>query len=241
MTSKKGSFLIPSKMQKELQCVGSGLALDELMEASEMSVKLQETFIYDTFHGKSDDSNSIGLVETIISGTGIVKDMYCSKEIEVVDPTTSTKSSASYLQMKDICTLDPSKAYMVGKLITKEVLHGSTKKTGGPWAVGRSLHSQGSKVHKNCKKALGYGRQFLDADGFVKSGNLQPDYFHYVNTAMHKLKFPERLLGSFTCCFKCLCSITLFLCFHSFFSHRSIRNKKQNRAAKCLKTVLQQG
>ena len=40
MTSKKGSFLIPSKMQKELQCVGSGLALDELMEASEMSEKL---------------------------------------------------------------------------------------------------------------------------------------------------------------------------------------------------------
>ena len=118
--------------------------------------------------------------------------MYCAKEIEVVDPTTSTKSSASYLQMKDICTLDPSKAYIVGKLITKEVLHGSTKKTGGPWAVGRSLHSQGSEVHKNCKKALGYGRQFLDADGFVKSGNLQPDYFHYVNTAMHKLKFPEQ-------------------------------------------------
>jgi hypothetical protein len=61
MTSKKGSFLIPSKMQKELQCVGSGLALDELMEASEMSVKLQETFICETFHGKSDDSNSIHL------------------------------------------------------------------------------------------------------------------------------------------------------------------------------------
>jgi hypothetical protein len=84
MISKKGSFLIPSKMQKELQCVGSGLALDELMEASEMSVKLQETFIYDTSHGRSDDSNSIGMAETIISGTGIVKDMYCSiKKLKV--------------------------------------------------------------------------------------------------------------------------------------------------------------
>jgi hypothetical protein len=77
-------------MQKELQCVGSGLALDELMEASKMSVKLQETFIYDTFHGKSDDWNSIGMVETIISGTGIAEDMYCSKEIEVVNPNKST-------------------------------------------------------------------------------------------------------------------------------------------------------
>jgi hypothetical protein len=69
----------------------------------------------------------------IFSGTGIVKYMYFCKEMEVVDPTsTSTKSTASYLQMKDICTLDPGTAYIVGRLITKEVLYGHAKKIEGP-------------------------------------------------------------------------------------------------------------
>jgi hypothetical protein len=31
----------------------------------------------------------------------------------------------------------------------------------------------------------------LDADGFVKSGNHQPHYFHFVNSSMHKLKHPD--------------------------------------------------
>jgi hypothetical protein len=38
-------FLIPSKMQKEIQLAGSGLALNELVEESGMSVKLQIFFI----------------------------------------------------------------------------------------------------------------------------------------------------------------------------------------------------
>jgi hypothetical protein len=60
-----------------IRCVttGSRLTLDELMEESEMSVKLQDNFICDTFHGKRHSSNSIGLVEMIISGTGIVEDV----------------------------------------------------------------------------------------------------------------------------------------------------------------------
>jgi hypothetical protein len=75
--------------------------------------------------------------------------------------------------MNDICTLDPGTACIVGKLITKDVLHGGTKRVGGPWSLGRSLLSQSKEVHKNCKKALGCGRKCLDADGFVKSGNHQ--------------------------------------------------------------------
>jgi hypothetical protein len=193
MSSKKTSFPISSRMQKELQGVGSGLALDKLNEAPELSTQYQDRFIYNTFHGESKNPNSIGMVEMIIAGAAgtIVEDMYITKEIEIVDPNTPTKNTASCLQMKDICTLDPSKAYIVGKLISSEVLHGSTKTIEGPWIVGRSLHSQASEVHKNCKKALGYGRNMLDAEGFVKSGNLQPDYFDYVNTCMHKLKYPQ--------------------------------------------------
>mgnify|MGYP002808061163 CR=1 FL=1 len=76
MTSKKGLFLISSKMQKEIQCVGSGLALDKLLESPDMSVRLQDSFIFDTFHGKKNDLDSIGQVETIMSGAGVVEDMY---------------------------------------------------------------------------------------------------------------------------------------------------------------------
>jgi hypothetical protein len=75
-----------------------------------------------------------------------------------------------------------------------EMLHDSMKTIGVPWIVGNSLHAQGSKVYKNknCKKALGYGRKLLDADGFIKAGNLQANYFHYVNTCMqHELKHPQ--------------------------------------------------
>jgi hypothetical protein len=55
--------------------------------------------------------------------------MYISKEIKVVDPTSSTKRTASYLQMEDICMLDPGTVYIIGsRLITKEVLHGSNHK-----------------------------------------------------------------------------------------------------------------
>jgi hypothetical protein len=71
------------------------------------------------------------------------------------------------------------------------VLHGSTKRVGGPWSLGGSLLSQSKEVHKNCKKALDCGRKCLDADGFVKSGNHQPNYFHFVNSSMHKLKHPD--------------------------------------------------
>jgi hypothetical protein len=194
MTSKKKSFLVSSKMQKEIQSVASGLALDKLLEEPEMSVSQQDTFIFNTYHGKRNDSNSnsIGLVETIVPGTGIVEDMCFSKEVEIIDPTTTTESTASYLQMNDICTLDPGKAYIVGKLVTYAMLHCSTKTIGASWCIGRSLHAQGREVHKNCKKALGHGRKFLDADGFVKSGNHQPDYFCFVNSCMHKLKHPEQ-------------------------------------------------
>jgi hypothetical protein len=192
MTSKKKSFLVSSKMQKEIQSVASGLALDKLLEEPEMSVSQQDTFIFNTCHGKRNDSNSMGLVETIVSGTGIVEDMCFSKEVEIVDPTATTESTASYLQMNDICTLDPGKACIVGKLVTDAMLHCSTKTIGASWCIGRSLHAQGREVHKNCKKALGHGRKFLDADGFVKSGNHQPDYFCFVNSCMHKLKHPEQ-------------------------------------------------
>jgi hypothetical protein len=191
MTSKNATFLISSKMQKEIQCVGTGIAMDKMLAEGEISVKLQEDFMFNTFHGKRNYPNSIGLVETILSGAGIVEDMYFSKEVDITDPNTSTESTASYLQMNDICTLDPGTAYIVGKLITKDVLHGSTKKVGGPWSMGRALLTQSKEVHKNCKKALGYGTKFLDADGFVKSGNHQPDYFRFVNNEMHKLKHPE--------------------------------------------------
>jgi hypothetical protein len=50
--------------------------LDKLLESPEMSVRLQDSFIFDTFHGKKNDLDSIGLVETIISGAGVVEDMY---------------------------------------------------------------------------------------------------------------------------------------------------------------------
>jgi hypothetical protein len=50
------------------RCVraGSGLALDEMMEESKMSDKLQESLINDTFHGKKHSSNSIGLAKMIL-------------------------------------------------------------------------------------------------------------------------------------------------------------------------------
>jgi hypothetical protein len=157
-----------------------------------MTVRLQEVFMFNTFHGKRDDRNSAGLVETILSGAGIVENVHFSEEADITDPSTSTESTAScLLQMNDICTLDPGTACIVGKLIAKDVLHGSTKRVGGPWSLGGSLLSQSKEVHKNCKKALGCGRKCLDADGFVKSGNHQPDYFHFVNSSMHELKHPD--------------------------------------------------
>jgi hypothetical protein len=189
---KKNAYDITSRMQKELQCVGSGLAKDLLNEQAELPSFLQDRFIYNAFHGDKDNPDSIGMVETILSGTGIVEDMYTSQEPEIVDANTPTKSTAttSY-QMKDICTLDPSRSYVTGQRITAGVLHGSTKTIRGPWIVGKSLHAQGTEVHKNCKKALGYGKRFLQADGWVKSGTHQADYFNYVNSCMHALKFPE--------------------------------------------------
>jgi hypothetical protein len=42
MTSKNVTFLVTYKMQKEIQCVGAGLAKDELLEAPEMTVKLHD-------------------------------------------------------------------------------------------------------------------------------------------------------------------------------------------------------
>jgi hypothetical protein len=64
----------------------------------------------------------MGLVEMIISGTGIVKDMYFFKEMEVVDPTRSTKSTASsclstdekYLHARPWNSLHHWKAYHKG-------------------------------------------------------------------------------------------------------------------------------
>jgi hypothetical protein len=53
MTSKKKSFLVSSKMQKEIQSVASGLPLDKLLEAPKMSVSQQDTFIFNTCHGKA--------------------------------------------------------------------------------------------------------------------------------------------------------------------------------------------
>jgi hypothetical protein len=55
MTSKNASFLISSKMQKEIQCVGTGVALDKMLAEGEMTVRLQEVFMFNTFHGKRDD------------------------------------------------------------------------------------------------------------------------------------------------------------------------------------------
>jgi hypothetical protein len=88
--------------------------------------------------------------------------------------------------MKDIYMLDQAKAYIVGKFVTKEVLHGSM------WSVGRSLHSQGREVYKNSKKSPDFGRQFVDPDGFVKLSNPKPNYFCYVNTYVHKMNYPEQ-------------------------------------------------
>jgi hypothetical protein len=68
---KKDLFPISSsKMQKEIQCdVGSGLVLGKLNEQDELSIFNQFKFIYNIFHGGNNNPNSIGLVETIISGT----------------------------------------------------------------------------------------------------------------------------------------------------------------------------
>jgi hypothetical protein len=117
--SPKSAFLISSRMQKEIQCVGSGLAYDKLKEQGELAMRYQTKFVYNSFHGERDDPNSIGLVETIISGAGIVEDMYFRRETEeIVDPKTPTRTPPSSLQMKDICTLEPGKAYIIGKLVT---------------------------------------------------------------------------------------------------------------------------
>ena len=188
---KVTTFPISSRMQKELQYVGAGLALDKLKEQGEMPNVIQYRYIYNIFHGDAGDKNSIGLVEMMMSGTGIAEDMYFAQETEIVDPNTPTKTTATSLQMKDICTLNPEKAYIVGRLVTAEMLHSSTKKVGAPWITGRTLLNQGTEVHRNCKKALGYGRKFLDPEGFCKSGNLQIAYFNYVNACMHELEHPE--------------------------------------------------
>jgi hypothetical protein len=139
-SSKAGTFAISSKMQKEIQCVGSGLVLDKLHVENEMRNILQDQFIYKSFHGEKNNTNTIRLVETIITGKGIVSDMFYSREPGIVDQNTPTKSTSSCLQIKDSCTLDPGKVYKVGDLITTEMLHGSTKMVGGPWIVGKSLH-----------------------------------------------------------------------------------------------------
>ena len=188
---KVTTFPISSRMQKELQYVGAGLALDKLKEQGEMPNVIQYRYIYNIFHGDAGDKNSIGLVEMMMSGTGIAEDMYFAQETEIVDPNTPTKTTATSLQMKDICTLNPEKAYIVGRLVTAEMMHSSTKKIGAPWITGRTLLNQGTEVHRNCRKALGYGRKFLDPEGFCKSGNLQIDYFNYVNVCMHELEYPE--------------------------------------------------
>ena len=78
-------------MQKEIQCVGTGMALDKMLAEGEMSVKLQEVFMFNAFHGKGDDPNSTGLVETILSGAGIVDDMCFSEEVDITDPNTPTE------------------------------------------------------------------------------------------------------------------------------------------------------
>jgi hypothetical protein len=75
MTSKRATLLITSKMQKEIQCAGSGPAKDKLLEAPKMTVKLQDVFMHNTFHGKTNNSNSTGMVTTIISGTGVVEEV----------------------------------------------------------------------------------------------------------------------------------------------------------------------
>jgi hypothetical protein len=72
-------------MQKEIQCVGSGLVLDKLHVENEMNNILQDQFICKSFHGEKSNTNTIGLVETTISGKGIVSDMFYSREPGVVD------------------------------------------------------------------------------------------------------------------------------------------------------------
>jgi hypothetical protein len=90
-SSKTGTFAISSKLQKEIQCVGYGLVLDILHVKNEMNNLLQDQFIYKSFHGEKDNMNSIGLVETILSGKGIVEDMYNLREPDVVDQNMPTK------------------------------------------------------------------------------------------------------------------------------------------------------
>jgi hypothetical protein len=113
-------------------------------------------------------------VETIISGAGVVEDMRFSKEVEIVDPTPAlTERTASCLQMNNICTLDPGTACAVGKLVTNDVLDGSTKNVGGPWSQGRTLHAQGAEATKIARRSLVMegNLSMEDGDGFVKSGN----------------------------------------------------------------------
>jgi hypothetical protein len=98
-----------------------------------MPLNLQLKFVCNAFHGKSDNWNSIGLVETIVSsGAGVAEEMNLCGEAGIVDPKTPFKTTAVSLQMKDVCTIDPAKAHIVGKLVAAEMLHGSTKNIAEP-------------------------------------------------------------------------------------------------------------
>ena len=87
---------------------------------------------------------------------------------------------------------DPAKARIIGWLVKAEMLRSSMRTVGVSWIAGRALPNQGSGVHRSCKKALGWRRQFLDSDGSCKSGNLQPDCFHCANTCAHELQHPQQ-------------------------------------------------
>jgi hypothetical protein len=98
--AKEAHLLSPRRCRKRFN-VGSELALDKLHDENKMNNLLQDQFFYNSFHGENDNTNSIGLVETNISGKGTVKNMYYSQEPEVIRQNMLTKSTASSLQMKD--------------------------------------------------------------------------------------------------------------------------------------------
>ena len=115
-SSNEALFPVSSRMQKEIQRVRSGFALDKLKEQDELPIPVQRQLVCNVVHGESEKKSSTGLVEMIVSGTGLAEDARFSQETEIVDPNVPTQTTAISLQIKN----DPATTSKVAKkMMTK--------------------------------------------------------------------------------------------------------------------------
>jgi len=179
---------LDAKLQKELQRTAAVVSYNFICTGSKgMTLANQYSALSIRFHG--DGADIVSQIRNLSNGEQMYAKAFESVTVSITDK--DDKAGSSRLKLKSIFSCEPKKTYYCGEDFKLEYLSLKARKLDSGLIVGRNIFDMAKLVIKNVKKAMAFGKEFVqkkgnnDDDWTLSSGMTLDDLVEHVLSQMY--------------------------------------------------------